>query len=153
MASMTTDGELPDTHIAHNFAFTSSPAKQSGSPLFSILPGEIRDRIMEYVLADYEDTANSYPDMTSYKRPGRLAPRRTDSAVLQTCQAIYREAWFRPWTGCAEHTFWLTSPERMPEKATKVDKMAQGQSKVVDRHQYSVAKPPYSACSCQGHSW
>jgi len=88
---------------------------QEQSPLFSKLPGEIRDRIFTYALADYEDTSKSYDNNTCFKRPNYLAPRRTDTVLLCTCQRVYKEAWFRPFT-TAEHTFWLAWNGRRPAK-------------------------------------
>ena len=95
---------------------------QSQSPLFSIVPAEVRDHIFYYALADYEDATNLYDQETCYRRPDYLAPRRSDTALLRTCQRIYHEAWFRPWTS-AEHTLWLTSGDRRPERVTTTEKL------------------------------
>jgi len=101
---------------SHLKVFTSAALPQEMSPLFASLPGEIRDRIFSFALADYEDKRRAYNDTTCYKRPNHLAPLRIDTSLLRTCQRIYREAWFIPWAK-AEHTFWLTDIKRMPPNA------------------------------------
>lgn len=90
----------------HVSVFSKPRADQSDSPLFSTLPGEVRDRIFEYTLHSYEDTSHLYDLEAAHRRPGYLAPLKSDRAVLQTCQQAYAEAWFRPWAS-ATHTFWL----------------------------------------------
>ncbi len=91
-------------------------------PLFSVIPAEIRDRIFSYTLAEYEDESNPYDHETCYRRPDYLAPRHSDTALLRTCQRVYIEAWFRPWTS-AEHTLWLTWAVRCPRRVTTVAKI------------------------------
>jgi hypothetical protein len=86
---------------------------QAQSPLFDSFPGEIRDLIFYHALCDYEDKSKLYDENTCYRRPGYFAPRHTDTALLRTCQRVYREAWFLPWT-TREHTLFLTAPERCP---------------------------------------
>lgn len=90
---------------------------QTQSVLFSLVPGEIRDQIFRYALSDYEDESDLYAEDTCYRRPGYFAPRRNDTALLRTCQKVYREAWFLPWT-TREHTLFLTSAVRCPVKTT-----------------------------------
>ena len=98
--------------------FSSDSAhEQSQSALFSVLPGEIRNHIWNYALADYQDETQLYDDATCYKRPDYLAPRKTDTVLLRTCKRIYQEAWFLPWTN-AEQTFYLTSADRKPPRTT-----------------------------------
>jgi hypothetical protein len=96
--------------------------EQAQSTLFSVLPGEIRNHIWNYALADYQDETQLYDDATCYKRPDYLAPRKTDTVLLQTCKRIYQEAWFLPWTN-AEQTFYLTSENRKPPRTTTPDDM------------------------------
>jgi hypothetical protein len=96
--------------------------EQSQSTLFSVLPGEIRNHIWNYALADYQDETQLYDDATCYKRPDYLAPRKTDTVLLRTCKRIYQEAWFLPWTN-AEQTFYLTSSDRRPPRTTTPNDM------------------------------
>lgn len=96
---------------------------QDASSLFQ-MPAEIRDSIWAYVLADYEDLTNAYSVDTCYRRPGYMGPRRTDTAVLRTCQAIYDDAWYLPWT-LAQHTFYLAATSRKPARTTEVRQMQQ----------------------------
>ncbi|KAF9735973.1 hypothetical protein PMIN06_002517 [Paraphaeosphaeria minitans] len=64
---------------------------QSQSPLFGVLPGEIRNEIFSYALMQYEDDAASYPEDSYWYRPGFAGPRKANSALLQTCKAVYTE--------------------------------------------------------------
>ncbi|KAK7191629.1 hypothetical protein PSPO01_02078 [Paraphaeosphaeria sporulosa] len=64
---------------------------QSQSPLFGVLPGEIRNEIFAYALMQYEDDAASYPEDSYWYRPGFSGPRKANSALLQTCKAVYTE--------------------------------------------------------------
>ncbi|KAH8817283.1 hypothetical protein F5884DRAFT_748749 [Xylogone sp. PMI_703] len=95
---------------------------QTQSVLFNTFPGEIRGLIFHYALCDYEDKSDLYDEQTCYRRPGYFAPRRCDTALLRTCQQIYREAWFLPWT-TREHTIFLTAPDRCPIRTTSVREM------------------------------
>ncbi|KAH0272632.1 hypothetical protein KCU91_g6559, partial [Aureobasidium melanogenum] len=107
-----------DSNALRAAEFASDSAhEQLQSALFSVLPGEIRNHIWNYALADYEDTTQLYDDATCYKRPDYLAPRKTDTVLLRTCKRIYQEAWFLPWTN-AEQTFYLTSTDRRPPRTT-----------------------------------
>lgn len=125
--------QQPDPYesIKHIDSFQISGSSQQASPLFSILPAEIRTAVWEYVLADYEDLAKAYSVDTCYRRPGYMGPRRTDTAVLQTCQSIYHEAWFLPWT-LAQHTFYLAWQSRKPARTTEVHEM-QSVSNLIER--------------------
>ncbi|KAF1986734.1 hypothetical protein K402DRAFT_302140, partial [Aulographum hederae CBS 113979] len=96
--------------------------EQDQSPLFSVIPAEVRNEIFAYALVDFEDTSKQYETGTYYTRPNYTAPRKSETALLRTCQRIYREAWFRPWTS-AEHAFYLTADERRPAKVTAVESM------------------------------
>jgi hypothetical protein len=96
--------------------------EQAQSTLFSVLPGEIRNHIWNYALADYQDETQLYDDATCYKRPDYLAPRKTDTVLLRTCKRIYQEAWFLPWTN-AEQTFYLTTSDRRPPRTTTPNDM------------------------------
>ncbi|GFF43116.1 hypothetical protein IFM58399_06837 [Aspergillus lentulus] len=102
----------PDIHPPN---FTSC-LDQNQSPLFSIIPPEIRREIFAYALAAFEDTNNPYSKDTYFTRPGYDAPHRTHMELLRTCKRVYQEAWFMPFT-YAEHAFYLTSYDRAPAQA------------------------------------
>ena len=96
---------------------------QYDSPLFGTLPSEVRDIVYEYAFTDYEDLTRVYDLETCYRRPDYMGPRKTDTALLRTCQAVYNDAWYLPWT-LAQHTFFLTTGGRKPTKTTEAYQMA-----------------------------
>ena len=96
--------------------------EQSESVLFSIIPAEIREHIFSYALTESEDTTKLYDIDTCYRRPGHLAPRITHTALLRTCQRIYREAWYMPWVN-AQHSLYLASAGRRPDRSTSIEEM------------------------------
>lgn len=91
------------------------PASQDKSPLFARIPPEIRSEIFALVLTDFPDPspATRYAAETCYTRPSYFSPRRSDTRLLRTCRAVYREAWFLPFV-LREQTHWLTHAERAP---------------------------------------
>jgi hypothetical protein len=96
--------------------------EQYQSPLFSVLPGEIRDRIFAYTLAEFEDSAEAFENNTCYRRPEYAAPRHSDTALLRTCQRIYQEAFFYPFA-LAEQILWLTAADRRPRNVTTIERL------------------------------
>ncbi|KAK1240257.1 hypothetical protein MKX08_007699 [Trichoderma sp. CBMAI-0020] len=86
---------------------------QHESPLFSLLPPEIRSKVFTFVLSDYEDTDSPYDVDTCYSRPSYFAPRKTSTELLRTCRIIYRETWFLPFI-LTEQTHWISAPDRAP---------------------------------------
>ena len=99
----------------HSQILSVAPTKQEDSPLFAVLPPEIREQIFSYALSDYPDPnpQNHYEEETYYSRPSYFAPRRTDTALLQTCRAVYAETWFLPFM-LREQVHWLSSNARAP---------------------------------------
>ncbi|KAF5685141.1 hypothetical protein FCIRC_3579 [Fusarium circinatum] len=92
-----------------------TPDPQDESPLYAKLPGEVRDNIFSYVLTDHPDPTptKKFKENTCYTRPSYLAAQSTDTRLLRTCRAIYRETWFKPFV-LREHTEWATSEDRAP---------------------------------------
>ncbi|KAF5968826.1 hypothetical protein FBULB1_10542 [Fusarium bulbicola] len=92
-----------------------TPNPQGESPLYAKLPGEVRDNIFSYVLTDHPDPTptKKFKENTCYTRPSYLAAQSTDTRLLRTCRAIYRETWFKPFV-LREHTEWATSEDRAP---------------------------------------
>ncbi|KAI1417944.1 hypothetical protein F5Y13DRAFT_150095 [Hypoxylon sp. FL1857] len=94
----------------------STPADvQAESPLFAVLPAEVRSSIFSLALTDYPDPTpeNQYAAETCYTRPHYFAPRKTDTALLRTCRAAYAECWFLPFM-LQEQAHWLTAQDRAP---------------------------------------
>ncbi|KAI0107709.1 hypothetical protein F4776DRAFT_423893 [Hypoxylon sp. NC0597] len=90
-------------------------ALQDESPLFGVLPAEIRTFIFSLALTDYPDPTpdKQYAAETCYTRPHYFAPRKTDTALLRTCRAAYAECWFLPFV-LQEQVHWLTAQDRAP---------------------------------------
>ncbi|UKZ52333.1 hypothetical protein TrVGV298_006108 [Trichoderma virens] len=86
---------------------------QEDSPLFSLLPAEIRAKIFTFALSHYEDTQALYNTNTFYSRPSYFAPRKTSTDLLRTCRAIYRETWPLP-VALWEETVWMGHRLRAP---------------------------------------
>lgn len=100
---------------ARDSLLTGEAASQDQSPLFSVLPPEVRSHICTLALTDYPDPNpdRQYSPETCYMRPSYFAPRKTDTALLRTCKALYRECWHMPFT-LKEQVHWVTSPDRAP---------------------------------------
>ncbi|KAK4064245.1 uncharacterized protein Triagg1_9041 [Trichoderma aggressivum f. europaeum] len=89
--------------------------KQQDSPLFSLIPPEVRAKIFTYALSDYEDRRRPllYDSKTSFWRPSHRGPRRTSPELLRTCRAIYRETRFLPFA-LKEQIHWLCADLHIP---------------------------------------
>ncbi|KAI1762140.1 hypothetical protein GGR53DRAFT_432252 [Hypoxylon sp. FL1150] len=99
----------------HTQILSVPAARQDESPLFGVLPAEIRSSIFALALTDYPDPTpdNRYAAETCYTRPHYFAPRKSDTALLRTCRAAYAECWFLPFM-LHEQTHWLTAQDRAP---------------------------------------
>jgi hypothetical protein len=66
---------------------------QLQSPIFGVLPAELRNEIFALALMPYEveDEAATYPKDSYWYRPGFSAPLQSNSVLLQTCKAAYAE--------------------------------------------------------------
>ncbi|KAI6089770.1 hypothetical protein F4821DRAFT_230895 [Hypoxylon rubiginosum] len=99
----------------HTQILSVPAAQQDESPLFGVLPAEVRSSIFALALTDYPDPApdNQYAAETCYTRPHYFAPRKSDTALLRTCRAAYAEGWFLPFM-LEEQAHWLTAQDRAP---------------------------------------
>lgn len=91
----------------------SSYNNQDQSPLFSILPPEIRREIYSHALSVYENIDRPYDKNSYWWRPGDTARLRSATELLRTCRRIYNEAWLLQFAH-AEHRFYLTHNNRSP---------------------------------------
>ncbi|KAF5636788.1 uncharacterized protein FTJAE_5984 [Fusarium tjaetaba] len=103
------------TNLLRQDILAKAPIPQDESPLYAKLPGEVRDSIFSYVLTDHPDPTpdKRFKENTCYTRPSYLAAQSTDTRLLRTCRAIYRETWFKPFL-LREHTEWATGEDRAP---------------------------------------
>lgn len=99
----------------HATLLSRPAAPQPQCPLFATVPAEVRTQIFTLALSDYPDPSpdRRYKNETCYTRPSYFAQRRSDTELLRTCRAIYRECWFLPFI-LMEQTHWLTSADRAP---------------------------------------
>jgi len=79
---------------------------QSQSPLFCVLPKELRDLIFAFATAPYEDNDKKYANTAYFCRSGHTACHRICTDLLLTCRRIWLEANALPMKQ-AEHTFWF----------------------------------------------
>lgn len=87
---------------------------QEQSPLFGLLPGEIRNKIFAYSLVQFEDDAAAYPENSYWYRPGFKGPKKSSSSLLQTCKLAYTEGQ-RVFLEELEWAFWFgTLPPVLP---------------------------------------
>lgn len=78
---------------------------QLSSPLFTLLPGEIRNQIFSLALTPYPDLSRPYHQGTHYYRPGYHHPIIAPIALLLTCRKIYSETAHLP-LALNEITYW-----------------------------------------------
>lgn len=99
----------------HRAIVATPPDAQLSSPLMTRLPPEIRNDIFKLVLTEYvdQDPRARYNQDTPFARPSYSAPRRTDTQLLATCRAIYRDCWLMPHI-LREEVHWLTGADRAP---------------------------------------
>lgn len=87
--------------------------QQEGSPLFAMLPRELRDHIWQYATAPFEDDTQKFDETAYYYRPGHTACLKTDFALLLLCRRTWLEAHAMPMLQ-AEHSFYYhrAAPDR-----------------------------------------
>ncbi|EXJ91837.1 hypothetical protein A1O3_00387 [Capronia epimyces CBS 606.96] len=79
---------------------------QQGSPLFAMLPAEIRGYIFELCLTSQDDGSKPYRADRIFYRPGYHYYQAINCDLLRTCRRIYRETRLLP-VSVHEHIFWL----------------------------------------------
>ncbi|KAI9858417.1 MAG: hypothetical protein M1813_007521 [Trichoglossum hirsutum] len=94
----------PFEPLASTFQKTYYP--QPGCPLFTRIPPEIRTRIFEFALSEYDDVEGPYEENSHYYRPGYHYRHRIDTNLLLTCQLVYLEAHLIP-LSINEHVFYF----------------------------------------------
>ena len=89
------------------------PHPQGSSPLFSILPPEIRNRIFHLTLLEYDDETSPVPFDSYGYRPGHECRKKHSLDLLATCKRAYLEAYLIP-VAATTHTTWNTWSIRAP---------------------------------------
>lgn len=101
-------------------------AKQEQSPLFALLPFDIRNEIFAYSLTSMPEATrplSTSPLRVGYcSRPGYETRHRIWTELLRTCKRTYMEAWHMPFA-CSEHAFYLAWEERCPRHRMSREQM------------------------------
>ncbi|KAK4631539.1 hypothetical protein CLAFUW4_02785 [Fulvia fulva] len=87
---------------------------QSQSPLFGVLPPELRNDIFELATQPYDDERHVYKPNAYFYRPGHHAKQKVDTASMLTCRRVWLEANYLPMRQF-EPTFWFKGEERRPD--------------------------------------
>lgn len=90
---------------------------QINSPLFTIIPAEIRTQIFQYALIGYPDPARPYSQHSFWYRPGYTHARAIVTNLLLTCRRVYLETDLLP-LQLNEHIVWGVERSRIPPYAT-----------------------------------
>jgi hypothetical protein len=109
------DSEIP---LASKIIKRGTIDDQRGSPLFTILPPEIRNRIFAFACKAYETIPYTPNDW--YYRPGYHAHRRISTTLLATCRRIYLETYTLP-LELNEHVFWGSIERGPPRRYSGID--------------------------------
>lgn len=87
--------------------------KQTLSPLFSKIPGEIRNNIFDMAMTQYENKDKPFAEDAYWYRPGFTCEAYLDTALLRTCRRIYLESRHLPAKpSCL--TLWFEKHNRRP---------------------------------------
>ncbi|KAK7060359.1 hypothetical protein VNI00_001124 [Paramarasmius palmivorus] len=123
----------PQSLLASSIKRTEARS-QLQSPLFSLIPPEIRNAIFALALQCYYDKSVPFHANEYYYRPDYLYRDRIDTALLQTCRQVYLEAYLLPVVG-NDHVFWCERgpPSQSPAPGRYFNSMQPEQRSAVDR--------------------
>jgi len=85
--------------------FIISHNKQEDSPLFCVIPPELRNRIFHLACQSSPCKDKPYPRDSYYYRPGYEFPQKAYTDLLRTCRLVYLETRLLP-VKINEHAFW-----------------------------------------------
>lgn len=86
---------------------------QIASPLFTLLPAEIRNLVFQYALEGYPDPSRPYSRHSFWYRPGYTHARKIATELLLTCRRAYLETDLLPVVH-NEHIIWGVERSRVP---------------------------------------
>ena len=86
---------------------------QTESPLFSVIPAEVRNRIFSIALTAYDDKSNPYQPQNWFYRPGWHFHPKISTTLLRTCKRIFLDNHLLP-LELNSHTFWSGSDRAPP---------------------------------------
>ena len=90
---------------------------QLSSPLFALLPAELRTQIFHYALLASPDFSKPYSKHSYWYRPGYTHARRIATSLLLSCRRVYLETCTLP-LALNEHVIWGVERSRIPPGAT-----------------------------------
>lgn len=101
--------------------------KQEQSPLFNVLPSEIRHEIFAYALTSVPESTGPLSTrplgVDEYcSRPGYETRHRISTELLRSCKRVYMEARHMPFA-FSEHALYLTWEERSPRHKMSIKRM------------------------------
>ncbi len=90
---------------------------QVTSPLFTILPAEIRNVIFQFILQGHPDPNRPYSRHSFWYRPGYTHARKIATELLLTCRRVYLEIDLLPLV-FNEHIIWGVERSRIPPQTS-----------------------------------
>jgi len=122
---------------------------QEQSPLFDLMPAEVRNQIFDLVFRAYDDKTHPYPQDAYYYRPKFRYAHRIDTAFLRTCRRAYSETRNLP-SSLNSHVEWhdrsrgpsvWTAEQSSPRCATSVHLFMQQDCLLSwDQHAYRLTQ-------------
>lgn len=90
---------------------------QITSPLFALVPAEIRNIIFTFALESYPDLNRPYSRHSFWYRPGYTHARKIATELLLTCRRVYLETDLLPLVR-NEHIIWGVERSRVPPQTS-----------------------------------
>ena len=106
-----------ETSLVDNLAKCN---QQQQSPLYSLLPKEIRDMIFALATTQCENPQEPYEETDWWYRPGYQARHRSRTNLLLTCRRVWLETSALPLKD-AVHPYWYNNERRPPHAGSMED--------------------------------
>ncbi|KAL6717303.1 hypothetical protein ACLMJK_005218 [Lecanora helva] len=105
---------------------------QALSPLFNLIPAEIRQEIFQFALQSCPNPSKPYSRHSFWYRPGFTHAKAITIGLLLTCRRIYLESNHLPLTQ-NEHVIWGVENSRMPPYTSNY--LLDGSMKIAQRNE------------------
>ena len=111
----------------------SPTSMQEESPLFNLIPGEIRDRIFQYAVTEHAIRKEEYEKNAHYYRPGfRFADQKIDTALLRTCRRVYQETRHLPSRNYVQVEWCYRAPPNIDPQRPRLSVFSHGSPNMED---------------------